>query len=69
MEPSSVLDSDLDSITRLLKNTGCIQISLVPEDLLYQDKKSFTWKLEEFSDNKLRIKMQFDFPEFISVDT
>ena len=69
LDSFEVLESELDSITSLLKTNACIEVSLVPEDLLFQDMKTFSWKLEEFNDQKLRIKIQFDFPEFISVDT
>ena len=69
LDSYTVLESELDSITSLLKTNGCIEVSLVPEDLLFQDMKTFSWKLKKFNDQKLRIKIQFDFPEFISVDT
>ena len=35
LDSFKVLESELDSITSLLKTNGCIQVSLVPEDLLF----------------------------------
>ena len=41
----------------------------MPEDLLYPDKKTFKWRLTEFNEKSLKILLEFDYPEFISVES
>ena len=55
-------------IESLLKVSGCIIAELVPGQEFQNDLKTFTWRLMEFTQNKLRIKFVFDRPEIISVD-
>ena len=32
------------------------------------DKKSFKWKLIQFNEKKLRVEIEFDYPEYISLE-
>ena len=40
---------------------------LIPEDIINQEKKSFTWSFSKFDEKGLMIDIAFDYPEFISI--
>ena len=59
---------ELESIERLLKLAGCMNMELVPGTDTNLDKKSFEWKLKELNGSELFLTMTFDSPEYISMD-
>ena len=69
---SSIADEteldELESIERLLKLAGCVNMELVPGTDTNLDKKTFEWKLEKLNGSKLALSMTFDNPEYISMD-
>ena len=42
---------------------------LVTNSETYANNKTFTWTLEEYSTNGIKIKLDFDQPEYITVDS
>ena len=45
--------SYLSVMTKLLKDSGCLQITLIPESLTNQDLKSFKWTLTKLSEKEV----------------
>ena len=41
---------------------------LIPGSQLFAANKTYTWVLEEYSSTGMKIKLDFDYPEFISID-
>jgi len=61
-------DSDLEALDYYLKLTGSIRMLLIPGSELFAANKTYTWVLEEYSSTGMKIKLDFDYPEFISID-
>ena len=47
--------------------SGCIQVELHPGVDNNLDKKTFKWELIEFDERTIKIKLDFDHPEYISM--
>ena len=43
-------------------------MQLIPEDILNQEKKTFTWSIPKFDEEGLEFDITFDNPEYISIE-
>ena len=57
---------DTEQISDYLKLAGLIEILLIPADENYAEKKKFSWKLTEISEERLIMKIDFAYPHYIS---
>ena len=54
----------IENYVRLNKS---IQVTLVPANDMYLDKKGFKWQLNEYNQDSLALKLKSDHPKYISV--
>ena len=47
--------------------SGSLKVELVPGQEADLDKKGLSWKLSEFDDDNLKLQIQFENPEYISM--
>ena len=52
----------------LLKVSGCVFAELIPGQEYLAENKTFEWKLQEFTQDNMKVKFEFDQPEIISID-
>ena len=60
--------SELETLESLFKIAGCINVELIPGSESNIDKKEFSWRLKEFSEEKIALDFEFENPDYISVD-
>ena len=59
--------SDLKTITNILKITGSLQMELIPGSDNHLNKKTFDWTINEYNENALKFHVEFDHPEYMSI--
>lgn len=62
------VQDQLKQLESLLKIAGCIKMELVPGSENNLEKKQFSWTLQQYDATKIVLKLEFEHPEFISME-